>query len=83
MVGDLIHSPLQLPHPEWSPVWDHDPVMAAATRRRILEQLADTGTLMLTQHFPAPSAGHVYTARTGFGCRYLEDGMVHGEESAR
>ncbi|MCY4608333.1 MAG: MBL fold metallo-hydrolase [bacterium] len=81
MVGDLIHSPLQLPHPEWSPVWDHDPVMAAATRRRILELLADTGTLMLTQHFPAPSAGHVYSARTGFGCRYLGGGMVHGEEA--
>ncbi len=83
MVGDLIHSPLQLPHPEWSSVWDHDPVMAAATRRRILETLADTDILMLTQHFPAPSAGHVFSACTGFGFRYLGCDMVMGTEPLR
>lgn len=60
-----------------------DPVMAAATRHRVLEQLADTDVLMLTQHFPVPSAGHVFTARTGFGCRYLESGMVMSEEGVR
>ena len=60
-----------------------DPVTAAATRCRILEQLADTDILMPTQHFPVPSTGHVLTARAGFGCRYPESGMVMGEESAR
>lgn len=60
-----------------------DPGTAAAPRRSILEQLSDTGILMLTQHFPVPSAGHVLSARAGFGCRHLECGMVHGEESSR
>ena len=83
MVGDLIHSPLQLPHPEWSPVWDHDPQMAATTRRRMLETLADTDILMLTQHFPPPSAGHVFSACCGFGFRYHGCAMVHGEECCR
>ena len=78
MVGDLIHSPLQLPHPEWSPVYDWDPVMGAATRRRVLESLAETDILMLTQHFPAPSAGHVFSRGDGFGCRYHGCDMVHG-----
>ena len=78
MVGDLIHSPLQLPHPEWSPVYDWDPVMGAATRRRVLESLAETDILMLTQHFPAPSAGHVFSRGNGFGCRYHGCDMVHG-----
>ena len=54
-----------------------------AIRHRILEQLADADILMLTQHFPVPSAGHVLTARTEFGCRYLESGMVMGEECTR
>lgn len=60
-----------------------DPAMAAETRRRILDQLTDTGILMLTQHFPVRSAGHVFSARTGFGFRYLECGMVMGEENHR
>lgn len=60
-----------------------DPAMAAATRRRILDQLADTGILVLTQHFPSPSAGHVHSAGTGFGFRHLESGMAMGEENHR
>lgn len=59
------------------------PAMAAATRRRILDQLADTGILVLTQHFPVPSTGHVLSAGTGFGFRYLESGMAMGEENHR
>lgn len=78
MCGDLIHAPFQLPHPEWSPVYDWHPGMAAATRRRFLEALADEDVLMLTQHFPAPSAGHVFRRGQGFGMRYLGCDMVHG-----
>ena len=76
---------LELPEPclGWLQPDVIDPVMAAATRRRVLKQLADTDILMLTQHFPVPSAGHVFTARTGFGLRYLEGGMVMGKESTR
>ncbi|MBT6202626.1 MAG: MBL fold metallo-hydrolase [Alphaproteobacteria bacterium] len=78
MSGDLIHSPFQLPHPEWSPVYDWDRAMGATTRRRFLESLADTDTLMMSQHFPAPSTGHVFSKGDGFGFRYLGCDMVHG-----
>ena len=53
-----------------------DPAIAAATRRRMLAQLADTGILVL-------SAGHVCSAATGFGFRRLEGGVATGEESHR
>ncbi len=78
MCGDLIHAPFQLPHPEWSPVYDWDRAMAAATRRRFLESVADTDIFVLTQHFPAPSMGHVFGKGGGFGFRYHGRDMVHG-----
>lgn len=78
MCGDLIHAPFQLPHPEWSPVYDWDPAMAAATRRRFLESVADTDVVVLTQHFPAPSMGRVFARGDGFGFRYRGCDMVHG-----
>ena len=78
MLGDLIHSPLQLPHPEWSPIYDWDPAEGARTRRRFLESVADTDVLVMTQHFPVPSVGHVFGRGTGFGFRYLGSAMVHG-----
>ena len=78
MSGDLIHSPLQLPHPEWSPIYDDNPAEGAATRRRFLETLAGTDVLMMTQHFPEPSVGHVLARGRGFGFRYMGCDMVHG-----
>ena len=53
-----------------------DPGMAAATRRRILEQLSDTGAAVL-------SAGHVFSSRTGFGFRHIEGGKAMDEEHHR
>ena len=78
MSGDLIHHPCQLPHPEWSPVYDWDPVMGAKTRRRFLESVADTDIMVMTQHFPAPSAGHVFSRGNGFGMRNHGCDMVYG-----
>ncbi len=59
MCGDLMHSPIQLAHPEWSPNFDHDPALSAATRKSFLENHCETDTLVLTAHFPSPSVGHV------------------------
>lgn len=78
MLGDLIHAPFQLPHPEWSPIYDWDPKMGAATRRRFLESVADEDIMVMTQHFPAPSVGHVVSRGSGFGFRYHGCDMVHG-----
>ena len=42
---------------DWSPGVDWDPKQAAASRRRFLSSVADTDTLLLPIHFPAPTVG--------------------------
>ena len=59
MIGDLLHSPLQLAYPEWSLNSDHDPRLAATTRKNFLESHCDTDRLVLTAHLPSPSVGHI------------------------
>ena len=58
-VGDLMHSPLQIPHPEQSPCFDEDIAQAAKARIALLESIADTNTLMLPAHFPGAGAAEV------------------------
>jgi glyoxylase-like metal-dependent hydrolase (beta-lactamase superfamily II) len=70
MSGDLIHSPLQLAFPEWSPRVDWDRALSATTRRRFLEAHADTATIVMTAHFPQPSMGQVLSAGNAFRFRY-------------
>ena len=59
MIGDVIHSPIQLAHPDWSMVYDDDMDLAAATRIKLFDGLVDTDTLVLTAHLPSPSAGRL------------------------
>ena len=72
MCGDLMHSPIQLAHPEWSPNFDHDPALSTATRQTFLDCHCETDTLVLTAHFPSPSVGHVVAhAERAFDFSYL------------
>lgn len=71
MCGDLIHSPLQLRHPEWSCNSDYDLAASARTRRRFLHTHCDTDTLVLTAHFPSPSMGYVVSSGNAYDFRYL------------
>ena len=59
MSGDLMHSPVQCLHPEWTvwPDWDAD--QAKRTRHGFMERYADTDMLVCTAHFPLPSAGRI------------------------
>lgn len=70
--GDILHSPLQLRHPELSPKFDVDPALAARTRRAVLERLCDTATLCCTAHFPSPSVGRIRREGSGFRCDPLD-----------
>ena len=67
-VGDIVHTPLQLQHPELSPKFDVDPAQAAVTRRNFLERYCDTDTLCCTAHFPSPSTGKIRRSGNGFSC---------------
>jgi glyoxylase-like metal-dependent hydrolase (beta-lactamase superfamily II) len=60
--GDVIHHPIQVKYPEWSAAFCEDPVMSADCRRRFVERHADSGTLILPAHFPAPAAGRILSA---------------------
>lgn len=70
MSGDLIHSPLQLAFPEWSPRVDWDRALSARTRRGFLERHADSDVIVMTAHFPQPSMGQVLSAGDAFRFRY-------------
>jgi glyoxylase-like metal-dependent hydrolase (beta-lactamase superfamily II) len=72
MCGDLIHTPLQCKHPEWSPVFDSDQDEARRTRKSYLEQQCETGGLVLTAHFPSPSAGRVVPRDEAFWFEFIE-----------
>lgn len=54
LCGDVIHTMLQLHRPDWSPVFDHSPGQARATRRRVLTEVAEQDIWFVPAHFPAP-----------------------------
>jgi glyoxylase-like metal-dependent hydrolase (beta-lactamase superfamily II) len=57
--GDVIHHVLQLDQLDLPAAGDSDPVTSARTRRRVIESVTDTDTLLLPGHFVAPSWGRV------------------------
>jgi glyoxylase-like metal-dependent hydrolase (beta-lactamase superfamily II) len=66
--GDVIHSPLQLRHPELSLAFDVDPDAAATTRRAFLERFAGTETVCCFNHFAFDAVGRVKRGGQGFRC---------------
>lgn len=52
--GDIVHSRLlQMPHPDWTVIWDTDPAEAIATRRRVLDRAATEGLSVTGMHLAA------------------------------
>ena len=68
ITGDMMHHALQVAYPEWSSIACYDASASTATRRRFLEQHADSGVLVLPAHFPLPAGGYVVEA--GGGLRF-------------
>lgn len=54
--GDILHTPLQLAHPDHDSCFCLDPAQARATRRRLLGWAADEGALVVPAHFSGHSA---------------------------
>ncbi|MFJ3218905.1 MBL fold metallo-hydrolase [Kitasatospora sp. NPDC086801] len=61
ITGDCVHHPVQLAHPAIGACVDIDPRQSEASRRTLLDSLADTDTLLLGTHFAPPTAGRVRT----------------------
>jgi glyoxylase-like metal-dependent hydrolase (beta-lactamase superfamily II) len=57
--GDAFHHMLQLNHPELPQGADVDVVQSTRTRRRLFAAFADTDTIVLPGHLPAPAAGRI------------------------
>ena len=71
--GDVLHHPLQLLRPEWSSRACEDRAQSAATRRALIERLADTPTLLAPAHFASPSMGHIVSRGDAFGYQLAGD----------
>ncbi|WP_306337993.1 MBL fold metallo-hydrolase [Streptomyces sp. KL118A] len=65
ITGDLLHHPVQLPHPHIGSCVDIDPEQSEATRRDLLASLVGTETLLLGTHFPDPTSGRVVSDGDG------------------
>jgi glyoxylase-like metal-dependent hydrolase (beta-lactamase superfamily II) len=66
-IGDLIHHPFQLACPDMPTGFCHDPELAARQRVNFCRRYADTATVILPGHFPAPTAGRIVRKDHAFG----------------
>ncbi len=66
ITGDLTHHPVQWAESEWGMPADSDGPGAAATRRRLRNEHADTELLVIGTHYAAPCAGRVVRRGEGF-----------------
>ncbi|MFD6892324.1 MBL fold metallo-hydrolase [Streptomyces sp. NPDC059957] len=73
ITGDLVHHPVQFIEPDVPSLADADATVAAATRRAFVTRYADTGTLVIGTHFPAPTAGLLRRGGDG-AVRFVADG---------
>ena len=67
-LADLVHSPIQFAHPEWSPTYDVDTARSVPTRRAALGRAADERLRVLLYHLRFPGLG--YVSRDGAGFRW-------------
>jgi glyoxylase-like metal-dependent hydrolase (beta-lactamase superfamily II) len=66
-LGDVTNVPfLFVRNPDWSAVFDMDPDMARATRRKLLDRLAADRILAFGFHWGLPNAGHIRKAGSGY-----------------
>ena len=72
-VGDLMHHPLQCREPQWSSCFCVDQKQAALTRRKFFEEVADTGIVIVPEHFPYPTAGRIVSDGSAFRWKFLEE----------
>ena len=66
VIGDVIHHPVQVEHPEWSSQFCWDAEKASAMRTSIMETVADSGQWLIPAHFPTPTAVRITSEQNGF-----------------
>ncbi|MFJ9517904.1 hypothetical protein ACIRPK_06495 [Kitasatospora sp. NPDC101801] len=67
-----MHSPIQIDHPDWSSAFDHNLILTAAHRHRLVAELAQLGTIGFGVHFADVVFGHVRWDGDGSAWRPLD-----------
>jgi glyoxylase-like metal-dependent hydrolase (beta-lactamase superfamily II) len=70
---DVSHLLFQPQNPDWSPMYDSLPELAAETRRRIFEKAAAEDLLVLAYHHPFPGLGYFRKQGEAFVWETKED----------
>ncbi|MET3037614.1 MBL fold metallo-hydrolase [Chryseobacterium sp. NRRL B-14859] len=75
-IADLIHSDIVLfPHPDWGFSGDTDLDIATASRKKFLQQLADTKTRAMASHLPWPGLG--FTKKKGNAFEWIPESFMN------
>lgn len=59
ILGDVMLTPMDVEHPEWTSPFDGDHAVAEATRRSMLDRLEADRSLVGAAHLPAPGFGRI------------------------
>ncbi|MGW0435906.1 MBL fold metallo-hydrolase [Micromonospora sp. NPDC003197] len=70
--GDALHSPIQVDHPEWSCVYDHDRPQSAEHRNHLVAELEEPDTIGFGIHFADVVFGQVRRDGAGPAWRPLD-----------
>jgi len=64
--ADVTHTPVFVRNPGWHAMYDQDPNMAEATRRKIYDMLASERMMVQGFHYPFPSRAYIEKTPTGY-----------------
>jgi glyoxylase-like metal-dependent hydrolase (beta-lactamase superfamily II) len=65
ILGDALHSPVELDHPDWASSLDDDSQQTEQTRRSLLHELAVPSTIGSCIHFPNSAFGRLLPGEDG------------------
>lgn len=58
-IADTFHIPLLVSQPDWGTQWDTDFDKAVKTRKKIMKEGSENGTLFMSCHLPWPGLGYI------------------------
>lgn len=65
LTGDVLSDPLTVRHPDWRWGTEHDPALAATTRRRMIERVTSEQLRVAVYHMPPPGFGRIEKTADG------------------